>query len=151
MPDVVPADPGLRAWDCIRAANILHSFATAVDAQDMAATLACFRADADLVTPSFTAAGIDEIRAFFDGAWRRDPSAKRHFVASPRATWIEPGLVRLEAYFSFVGRMPEQSIVGWGQYDDLVDVTGDEPRFVRIAMESHLRTDLATGWARPDH
>jgi hypothetical protein len=68
---------------------------------------------------------------------------------SPRVTWLEPGLVRLEAYFYFVGRMPDSSVLGWGTYDDVVDVTGPEPRFARIRMESHLRTDLAGGWASP--
>lgn len=132
------------------ATNILHTFATAVDAQDMSATLACFRDDARLETPHTACIGRDEIAGFFTKAWSTDPSAKRHFVASPRATWLEPGLVRLETYFSFLGRLPDQSIIGWGEYDDLVDVSDGVPRFVRLHMQSHLRTDLATGWVAAD-
>ncbi len=100
------SDPGTRAWECVVAGNILHTFATAVDAQDLPATLACFREDAVLATPRGESTGLDEIGAFFMKAWATDPSAKRHFVASPRTTWLEPGLVRLEAYFSFIGRLP---------------------------------------------
>ncbi|GAA1103970.1 hypothetical protein GCM10009668_23780 [Nocardioides dubius] len=140
------SDPGTRAWECVVAGNVLHTFATAVDAQDLRATLACFRPDAILETPSAVHRGHQEIAAFFTEAWRRDPSDKRHFVTAPRVTWIEPGLVRLETYFCFTGRLPDQSILGWGEYDDLVDVSGDEPRFVRIHLQNHLRTDLAAGW-----
>ena len=61
-------------------------------------------------------------------------------------TWLGPGLVRLEAYFSFIGRATRLSVLGWGTYDDTVDVTGPEPRFARMRIESHLRTDLAAGW-----
>jgi hypothetical protein len=142
-------DPGARAWDCVRATNILHTFALAVDEQEIDSVLACFRVDAELTTPRRSWRGIEEIREFFAAAWAADPSAKRHFVATPRVTWLGPGRVRLEAYFSFIGRLPEQSVLGWGRYDHVVDVRGEQPLLERAGMESHLRTDLAAGWPQP--
>jgi hypothetical protein len=136
-----------RLEECAAASNILHTFAAALDEPEMEKVLALFREDAVLSSPRREAVGHDEIRAFFTEAWAADPSEKRHFVMSPRVTWLEPGRVRLEAYFYFIGRLPGSSVLGWGTYDDVVDVTGPEPRFARIRMESHLRTDLASGWA----
>lgn len=136
-----------RLEECAAATNLLHTFAAALDEPEVERVIALFREDAVLSSPRREARGHDEIRAFFGEAWAADSSAKRHFVMSPRVTWLEPGQVRLEAYFFFVGRMPDSSVLGWGTYDDVVDVTGAEPRFARIRMESHLRTDLASGWA----
>ncbi|WP_181311766.1 nuclear transport factor 2 family protein [Nocardioides campestrisoli] len=136
-----------RLEECAAASNILHTFAAALDEPEVESVLALFREDAVLSSPRREARGHAEIRSFFTEAWAADPSAKRHFVMSPRASWLEPGRVRLEAYFYFVGRMPDSSVLGWGTYDDVVDVTGPEPRFARIRMESHLRTDLVSGWA----
>ncbi|HEY8534248.1 MAG TPA: nuclear transport factor 2 family protein [Micromonospora sp.] len=135
--------------ECRRATGILHAFAASLDEPDVDTVLKLFREDAVLETPRFTARGHAEIGAFFQRAWAADPSTKRHFVMSPRVTWLEPGRVRLETYFLFVGRLPGSSIIGWGTYDDIVDVSGQEPLFAYIRMESHLRTDLQSGWALP--
>lgn len=135
-----------RIEECGRAADILHTFAASLDEPDLTTVLALFREDAVLSSPRRTARGHEEIARFFSEAWAADPSAKRHFVMSPRVTWLSPGRVRLEAYFTFVGRMPDSSVLGWGTYDDVVDVTGQEPRFAEVRMESHLRTDLSRGW-----
>jgi 3-phenylpropionate/cinnamic acid dioxygenase small subunit len=138
-----------RLAQCQAAANILHTYASSLDEPDVDTVLRLFREDAILETPGSTAAGHEQIGAFFRRAWAADSSVKRHFVTSPRVTWLEPGLVRLEAYFSFIGRATRQSVLGWGTYDDTVDVTGPEPRFARMRIESHLRTDLAAGWPLP--
>ena len=135
-----------RLAQCQAAANILHTYAATLDEPDVATVLRLFRPDAILETPGSIAAGHEEIGEFFRRAWAADPSVKRHFITSPRVTWLEPGLVRLEAYFSFIGRALEQSVLGCGTYDDTVDVTGPEPRFARMRIESHLHTDLAAGW-----
>jgi hypothetical protein len=135
-----------RLTQCQAAANILHTYAATLDEPEVAAVLRLFAEDAVLETPGSTAAGHEEIGAFFRKAWAADPSAKRHFITSPRVTWLEPGLVRLEAYFYWIGRAPGESVLGWGTYDDTVDVTGPIPRFARMRIESHLRTDLASGW-----
>ena len=138
-----------RLAQCQAAANILHTYAASLDEPDVDTVLRLFREDAILQTPGGTSAGDEQIGAFFRRAWAADSSVKRHFITSPRVTWLEPGLVRLEAYFSFIGRATRQSVVGWGTYDDTVDVTGTEPRFARMRIESHLRTDLAAGWPLP--
>ncbi|WP_244928949.1 nuclear transport factor 2 family protein [Nocardioides sp. W7] len=137
----------VRLEECGRAADILHTFAASLDDPDLATVLPLFREDAVLVSPRRTARGRAEIASFFTEAWSADPSVKRHFVMSPRVTWLGPGRVRLETYFTFIGRMPDSSVLGWGTYDDVVDVTGPEPRFAEVRMESHLRTDLDQGWA----
>lgn len=133
--------------ESIRATNLLHTFAAVLDEPTLETVLPLFREDAVLSSPRSEARGHAEIREFFTVAWAADPSEKRHFVTSPRVTWLEPGRVRLETYFTFIGRMPGSSVLGWGTYDDVVDVTGPEPRFASIRMESHLRTDLDNGWA----
>jgi 3-phenylpropionate/cinnamic acid dioxygenase small subunit len=138
-----------RLTQCQAAASILHTYAASLDEPDVATVLRLFRDDAVLETPNSTAAGHEEIGAFFRRAWAADPSVKRHFITSPRVTWLEPGLVRLEAYFYFIGRASQQSVLGWGTYDDTVDVTGPEPRFARMRIDSHLRTDLVAGWPAP--
>ena len=136
-----------RLEECARATNLLHTFAASLDDPDLDTVLALFLQDALVFSPRREARGHQEIGAFFAEAWSADPSAKRHFVMSPRVTWLSPGRVRLEAYFTFVGRMPDSSVLGWGTYDDVVDVTGPEPKFAEVRIKSHLRTDLARGWA----
>jgi hypothetical protein len=135
-----------RLEDCAAATDILHTWAAALDEPDLDTVLDLFLPDAVLSSPRRDATGHDEIREFFSQAWSYDPSSKRHFVMSPRVTWLEPGRVRLETYFYFIGRLPDSSVLGWGTYDDVVDVRGDRPRFASVRMESHLRTDLTTGW-----
>jgi hypothetical protein len=137
-----------RLSEAQAAANILHTYAAALDEPDVATVLPLFTEDAVLETPGSAATGHAGIGAFFRAAWAADASAKRHFITSPRVTWLEPGRVRLESYFSFIGRAPGQSVLGWGTYDVIVDVTGTEPRFARMRIDSHLRTDLASGWPR---
>lgn len=137
-----------RLEDCQGATGLLHTFAAALDEPVLDDVVSLFLPDAVLQTVRGEHVGHAAIKAFFADAWQRDASAKRHFVMAPRVTWLRPGRVRVETYFTFIGRLPQESILGWGTYDDEIDTTGPEPRFARLRMESHLRTELAQGWAQ---
>jgi hypothetical protein len=128
------------------ARGLFQAYAAALDTPHPEAVAALFVPDGTLTTAKGVVAGTEEIRAFFAGAFTRDPAVKRHFIVNPRATWLERGRVRLESHFFFVGQ-GAGSIVGWGTYDDIVDVGGPEPLFAAKNIDVHVSTTLAEGWA----
>jgi hypothetical protein len=125
----------------------LHGYAAVLDDPDPEAVALLFRQDAELRTPSTTVQGRDAIREFYARAFASDPSVKRHFLTMPRATWLDQGRVRLECYFQFVGRHPEDSVLGWGTYDLVVDVSSRPALFASLAIAPQMRTTLVGGWA----
>lgn len=135
-----------RLEEVERGRGLLHRYAQVMDDPRAETTAALFTPDAELTTPSGTFQGRARIAEFYAGAIARDPSIKRHFITSPRATWLSAGQVRLEAYFLFTGRADGASLIGWGTYDAQAEVGGDEPLFASLSITPHLRTDLATGW-----
>jgi 3-phenylpropionate/cinnamic acid dioxygenase small subunit len=137
----------IRLEDIERARGFMFTYAETVDDADPETVAGLFRQDGLLSTSRGVARGRAEIRAFFEKAFAADNSRKRHFVVNLRATWLEEGLVRVQSYFHFVGRLPESSVLGWGRYDDTVDVAGERPCFAAKTIELDLRTDLDRGWA----
>lgn len=135
-----------RLEEIERARGLPHHYAHTMDDPRPAAAAGLFTKDGELTTPGGVFRGRAEIERFFVGAIDRDRSDKRHFITSPRTTWLGPGRVRLESYFWFTGRTENASLIGWGIYDDVVDVSGDEPLFARKSITPHLRTDLVAGW-----
>jgi len=138
-----------RIEEIERARGFLLTYAETVDDPDPETAAGLFREDAVLSTARGIARGRPEIRDFFRSAFAADRSEKRHFLVNQRATWLEDGLVRLESYFHFVGRLPDTSVLGWGRYDDTVDVSGERPCFAAKTIALDVRTDLTQGWARP--
>jgi hypothetical protein len=136
-----------RLEDIELARGFMLTYAETVDDADPEAVAGLFRQDGVLSTPRGVARGRAEICDFFARAFVADPSRKRHFLVNLRATWIEEGLVRVQSYFHFVGRLPESSVLGWGRYDDTVDVAGEGPCFAAKTIALDLRTDLDRGWA----
>jgi hypothetical protein len=136
-----------RLEDLETARSIFHDYAAALDEPEPAAVSALFAEDAVLHTPMGSFTGRSEIEKFYREAFAADPSVKRHFIANPKATWIADGFVRLESYFLFVGRDAAASVVGWGTYEDQVDVSGEAPLFAAKAISVHVATDLSRGWA----
>lgn len=125
----------------------LHGYAAVLDQPDPDTVSLLFQPDAELRTPSATVHGRDAIRDFYRWAFGADTSVKRHFVTMPRATWLEDGRVRLECYFQFVGRHPDNSVLGWGTYDLVVDVSSRPALFASLAIDTQMRTTLTRGWA----
>lgn len=128
------------------ARGLFQAYAAALDTPRPETVAALFTGHGTLTTPKGVATGPDEIGTFFEAAFTRDPSVKRHFIVNPRATWLEAGRVRLESHFFFVGQ-GSASVIGWGTYDDVVDVTGAEPLFAAKTITMHVSTTLADGWA----
>lgn len=135
-----------RLEEVERARGFLHEYASVLDDPRPDAMAELFLPEAELRGGAAEARGREEIREFFVGAFAADPSAKRHLVMNPRATWLSPGRVRVEAYFLYVGR-GDASVIGWGTYDAVVDTEGESPHFASLAIDVHLGTTLAAGWA----
>jgi hypothetical protein len=145
--DVAALTQRVQRLEEIEAARgFFQTYAKVLDTPRPGTVAALFADGAMLTTPKGVATGPDEIRSFFEAAFTRDPSVKRHFIVNPRATWLSAGRVRLESHFFFVGQGAD-SIIGWGTYDDVVDVTGPEPLFAAKTIEMHVSTNLADGWA----
>jgi hypothetical protein len=131
-----------------QARNFLHTYAQTQDTADPQRAAALFREDGTLTTARGVTRGRAEIAAFFAAVMAADTSEKRHYIVNPHTTWLEEGLVRIRSYFLFVGRGDDSSRIGWGQYDDTIDVSGERPCFAAKTIDLELKTDLAEGWQR---
>ncbi|GAA4057658.1 nuclear transport factor 2 family protein [Actinomadura miaoliensis] len=135
------------------ARNHLHRYAEALDDPVPEAVAALFTEDGALHTrlggrPGRTMAGREAIAAFYRERGAADPAEKRHFIVSPRTTWVEPGVVEIASYFLFTARADDASVIGWGTYRDRLRVDGDTALFTDKIIDLHVGTDLAQGWAR---
>jgi SnoaL-like domain len=137
-----------RLEDVEAARGILFDYAASLDEPDPAVVAALFTEDGLLHTVGGTCRGRAEIEEFFGRAFTRDPSTKRHFITNSKTTWLAPRRVRIDSYFFFVGRDVDRSVLGWGTYLDVVDVSGGRPRFAEKTIDVHLNTTLDQGWAR---
>ncbi|MFF3574251.1 nuclear transport factor 2 family protein [Nocardia jiangxiensis] len=124
----------------------LHAYARILDDPRPETVTALFAPAAVLTTPSRKANGRAEIREFYEWAFRADASIKRHFITNARTTWLGDSRVRVQAQVLFTGRGTDRSVVGWGSYDDIVDVSGPQPRFTEKHMVIEVSTDLVAGW-----
>jgi hypothetical protein len=151
MTDLTALEARLTKLEDIEAArSVFHLYANTLDEPRADTVAALFTEDGVLHTPVGSFSGRDEVEKFYAGAFSADPSVKRHFIVNPKATWLSAGRVKLESYFLYTGRGDRTSIIGWGTYDDVVDVTGSEPRFVEKTISIHVGSDLATGWPADD-
>jgi hypothetical protein len=137
-----------RLEDIETARGVYQLYAEALDVPHATTVAALFAEDAVLRTPMGDYRGRPAIEGFYNEAFAADTSIKRHFIVNPRVVETGPGTVRLQSYFFYVGRGDEQSIIGWGTYDDIVDVTGPSPLFREKTIAVHVGTDLAQGWAK---
>ncbi|GAA3742196.1 hypothetical protein HDA32_003323 [Spinactinospora alkalitolerans] len=148
------AEPGLEALllrvrrleEAEAARNHLHRYAETLDAPTPEAVAALFTEDGALHTRLGDFVGREAIAGFYRDRLAADPSDKRHFVVSPRTTWLEPGLVEIASYFLFTGRGEDRSIIGWGTYLDRLRVEGGGALLEDKTITLHVGTDLHTGW-----
>lgn len=136
-----------RLEDIETARGAFHLYASRLDEPDAVSAADLFTEEAVLTTPMGVYTGRHAIRDFYAAAFAADPSIKRHFIVNSRVVDCSPGSVRFQSYFLYTGRGDATSVIGWGTYDDTVDVTGPEPRFAAKTIEVHVGTDLSTGWA----
>ncbi|TWG96343.1 SnoaL-like protein [Nocardioides sp. J9] len=137
-----------RLEDVEAARGFFHTYAETLDVPDPATVAALFAVDGKLHTPMGSFEGRDAIEKFYGEAFAADTSLKRHFLANAKSESLEPGVVRLQSYFLYVGRGDDASIIGWGTYDDTIDVSGESPLFVEKTIEVHMGTTLDQGWAK---
>jgi ketosteroid isomerase-like protein len=137
-----------RLEDIETARGIYHRYAHVLDEPDAVAVARLFTEDGLLHTPMGTSEGREAIESFFRSAFEADTSVKRHFIVNPRVVDVTAGVVRLQSYFLYTGRGDDTSVIGWGEYDDRVDVRGAEPLFAEKTIAVHVGTDLASGWAK---
>lgn len=135
-----------RLEDCEAARNLLHDYAAALDTPAPDVVAALFTEDGSLTVPSGTWHGRAGVADFYADRFTSDASEKRHFITSPRTTWLGPGEVEVASYFVFTGRHPERSVIGWGTYQDRIQVTDGSAWFAAKTITPHVGTDLVTGW-----
>ncbi|MEW2354424.1 nuclear transport factor 2 family protein [Spirillospora sp. NPDC029432] len=131
------------------ARNHLHTYAATLDAPTPESAAALFTEDGVLRTRLGDFAGRAAIAAFYRDRLAADPSEKRHFIVTPRTTWLAPGLVEIASYFIFTARADARSVIGWGKYLDRLRVADGTALFEEKTIEMHVGTDLAAGWPLP--
>lgn len=147
--DLTEIEARLRRLEEVETARgMFHVYAETLDEPDAKAVAQLFTQDAQLHTPAGTFRGREAIQGFFQMAFDGDTSFKRHFIVNPRVVATTPGSVSFASYFLYVGRGDDASLIGWGTYDDVVDVTGPEPLFSEKTITMHLGTTLDAGWAK---
>jgi len=129
-----------------QARNFLHTYAQTQDVPDPEKAAGLFREDGTLTTSRGVVHGREAIAELFATVMAADKSEKRHYIVNPHTTWLEDGLVRIQSYFLFVGRGEDMSRIGWGQYDDTIDVSGERPCFAAKTIDLEVKTSLVEGW-----
>jgi uncharacterized protein (TIGR02246 family) len=116
------------------AREVLARYADACDAQDTEAVVSLFAPDAVLDVPDQPYRGAGEIRAFYRQAWEADPSQKSHFITNVKARWLGPGRVAVDCYFLYSAAGDATSVLGWGEYHDVVSTTAGSACFERKSI-----------------
>ena len=137
-----------RLEDIETARSIFHIYAAVLDEPDPVTVARLFAPDAVLHTPVGDFEGRQAIQDFYAAAFEADPSVKRHLIVNPKVVHAADGRVRLVSDFLYLGQGDDQSIIGWGSYEDVVDTTGESPVFQEKTIAVHVGTDLATGWPK---
>ncbi len=121
-------------------------YAAAVDGRDFDLLAAVFADDAVLTTRRGSRDGRDEIVAYYRNALA-DPVERKHFLVNQTATWLEPGLARLESYFLYTYAGDDTSILGWGTYVDRVRVLDGVGHIEEKRISIDVHADSRIGWA----
>lgn len=128
------------------ARDLLDEYAAAADARQLDPMLALFAPDAVLHSPRGTYTGRDEIAQSYSDGWTLEPSLKRHYVTNARLALAPKKTVHATAHFFYFGRAASRSVIGWGTYEDIIDVSGPRAVFRVMKINHMLSTDLAAGW-----
>lgn len=149
--DLAIALERLHRLEAVQSAqDLMNEYAVAVDGRAIEPVLALFAPDAELHSPRGVHSGREQIAQSFSDGWAMEPSRKHHFVTNARATVQPDGTVTAQAYFLYVGRDAARSVIGWGKYDDRIDVSGERPVFLTKKITLMISTDLDTGWQLTD-
>ncbi|MFC5731212.1 MULTISPECIES: nuclear transport factor 2 family protein [Nocardioides] len=149
MTDIEALTARLQRLEDIEAArNMHHVYAEILEEPNAKTVGQLFADDGVLRTPMGDFVGRDDIEGFYAMAFEADTSVKQHLIVNPKVISAEPGLVRLQSYFLYLGRGDDASVIGWGTYDDLIDVSGPDPLFREKTIGIIVGTTLEAGWKK---
>jgi 3-phenylpropionate/cinnamic acid dioxygenase small subunit len=128
----------------VRAAQVLFTYAKAVDDRDLDALERILVEDAALTRMDGTRNGRDAVIEFYRTFWASSPVlASQHMVTNVRAFREDAGAIRADAYFSAVSVDSDGGHLVIGRYSDTIR---DEAGEWRLA---HKRIELVTKLALP--
>ncbi len=126
---------------------VTYRYGRACDRKDVdALRTEVFTPDAVLHVPRGDHVGADAIAAFYAAAFAAQPGTRRHFLTNQIAEVTAPGEVTVESYFFFLSE-DERSVIGWGNYRDVVVVRDGTARIRDKTIALDVFTDLDAGWA----
>lgn len=124
-------------------------YGRAVDAKDLDDLRAgIFSADVVLRTPKAEYRGIDEVVGFYTGAFAAEPGTRRHFLTNQIVDVTASDRIEVDSYFFFVSA-DATSVIGWGNYQDVVLVRDGVARIAEKTIGIDVRTTVDHGWASP--
>lgn len=127
--------------------SALARYAAACDAQDLERIAVLFAADATLEVPGGEYRGLDEILAFYRRTWHEDPTAKSHFITNIETSWLGDDRVAVGSYFLYTAAGDATSVIGWGEYRDIVHCSVADGRVERKSISIRRAVDVRDGWA----
>jgi hypothetical protein len=149
MTDIEELAARLQRLEDIEAARgMFHVYAETLDEPNAKTVAQLFADDAVLHTPVGDFTGRPAIEDFYRQAFAADTSLKQHLIVNPKVVGTDPGRVRMQSYFLYLGRGDDDSIIGWGTYDDTIDVSGQEPLFLEKTIGIIVGTTLDAGWKK---
>jgi uncharacterized protein (TIGR02246 family) len=126
---------------------LLARYADACDAQDLGALAELFADGCELEVPGQVYRGQDEVVAFFRQAFVDDPSRKTHFITNVKTDWRGAGVVAVDSYFLYTAAGDSSSVLGWGEYHDVITTAGKDPAFASKSISIRRAVDVRQGWA----
>jgi 3-phenylpropionate/cinnamic acid dioxygenase small subunit len=130
-----------------RAAQLLYTYARAVDEGDLDTLSAIAEDDVALTRVDGTTHGREAFLALYRGFRDSDVQGSKHVVTNVQAFGEEGGLVRATAYFAATMFDPDGTRVVIGQYADSMRDGGQGLRFVHKRISVERVVALATSSA----
>ncbi len=134
----------LETAEAARAAT--WRYATAVDTVDFDLLADAFTEDAVLTTSKGPREGRDTVVDYYRQALA-SPVARKHFLVNQQVDVIEPGVAVVTSYFMYTYAGDDTSILGWGNYRDVVRVVDGVGRIAEKRITIDVHADSRTGWA----
>lgn len=123
-------------------------YCRAFDRRDAEEIRAVYAPDARFVRPGVACEGIEEILDLYRGLWDADTHPTRHFPAVFDIDELAGETFRVRAaYFVVIGHGDDLH-VGWGDYEDLLEVRDGGLRIVSKSSTLEGLVPVPDGWAR---
>ena len=138
----------LEAAEAVR--RLLARYGAACDRCDLEAVVALFSEDGCVEAGGRTWVGRECVRTFFSDAWATDRSKKTHFIVNVVAGELAGARLDVRSTFLYTGAGAKLSVLGWGEYHDVVDVSQPEAAFQLKGVDLKWAGDVRSGWATDD-